>query len=146
MFMNRSTWIGCLAVVAGLAAGAARAADVPGDISAPDAHTAAKAGKLVLVDIRTPGEWRETGVPQGAKRIDMLDPQFESKLRAALSGKKDAQVAIICRTGNRSTHVQRWLRSQGYSSVLNVKEGMAGSGAGPGWIRRGLPVEACRNC
>jgi hypothetical protein len=27
--------------------------------------------------------------------------------------------------------------------VYNVKEGMAGSGAGPGWIKHGLPLEPC---
>jgi len=122
-------------------------ADEPGpDMRAPDAYEAAKAGKLMLVDIRTPEEWRETGVAQGITRINMLDPRFEGKLRAALRGDKAAPVALICRTGNRSTAVQKWLREQGYSSVYNIREGMAGSRAGPGWIARGLPMEPCRNC
>jgi len=29
---------------------------------------------------------------------------------------------------------------------VSVKEGMVGSSAGPGWIARGLPVEACKTC
>jgi rhodanese-related sulfurtransferase len=39
--------------------------------------------------------------------------------------------------------VQRYLQSQGFTQVYNVKEGMAGSGAGPGWLKRGLPVDKC---
>ncbi|MDP2809280.1 MAG: hypothetical protein Q8O34_03955 [Rhodocyclaceae bacterium] len=38
---------------------------------------------------------------------------------------------------------ERYLQSVGFTQVYNVKEGMAGSGAGPGWIKRGLPVETC---
>ena len=32
------------------------------------------------------------------------------------------------------------LAEAGFASVLNVPEGMLGSGAGPGWVKRGLPV------
>jgi rhodanese-related sulfurtransferase len=55
-------------------------------------------------------------------------------------------IGLICRTGNRTTQVQAWLARQGYTNVYNVKEGMAGSRAGPGWIARGLPLEPCRAC
>jgi len=124
----------------------ATAADPAAELSAPDAYAAVAAGKLTLIDIRTPAEWRATGVARGVRRIDMLDPQFEAKLRAAVLGDKSAPIGLICRTGNRTTHVQRWLRQQGYINVYNVKEGMAGSRAGPGWVARGLPLESCRAC
>jgi rhodanese-related sulfurtransferase len=129
-----------------LFAAAVQAADPAAELSAPDALAAMQAGKLTLVDIRTPEEWRETGVAKGVTRINMLDPQFEPKLRAVLHGDKAAPVAIICRTGNRTTMVQRWLRQQGYTKVYNVSEGMAGSRSGPGWIARRLPLDACRSC
>jgi rhodanese-related sulfurtransferase len=48
---------------------------------------------------------------------------------------------LICRTGNRTTQVQRYLEAQGFTQVFNVREGMAGSAAGPGWLRRGLPLQ-----
>ena len=54
--------------------------------------------------------------------------------------------ALICRTGNRTGQVQKFLQAQGFTNVLNVSEGMAGSGAGPGWARRGLPIEPCVQC
>jgi len=34
----------------------------------------------------------------------------------------------------------------GFSQVYNVKVGMKGSAAGPGWLKRGLPVDACGTC
>ena len=52
----------------------------------------------------------------------------------------------LCRAGNRTTHVQRMLREAGFTRVYNIKEGMTGSSAGPGWIARGLPVQACPRC
>jgi rhodanese-related sulfurtransferase len=42
--------------------------------------------------------------------------------------------------------VQRYLEAEGFTRVYNVKEGMAGSAAGPGWVKRGLPLENCRSC
>jgi len=37
-------------------------------------------------------------------------------------------------------------KAQGFMQVYNVKEGMVGSAAGPGWLKRGLPVERCAQC
>jgi rhodanese-related sulfurtransferase len=76
----------------------------------------------------------------------MTSRSFMDDLLAAVDGDKDAPIAIICRTGNRTTFTQRALMKQGFTNVFNVKEGMAGSGAGPGWLRRGLPVQACATC
>ena len=120
------------------------------DLGAAEALSANQAGKLTLIDIRTPGEWRETGVPVGARQINMVHPQgaegFVSQLLSEIKGDRNAPIALICRTGNRSTQVQRYLQSAGFTRVYNIKEGMAGSAAGIGWIKRGLPVENCTRC
>lgn len=117
------------------------------DMSAPDAAAAVAAGKITLIDIRTPPEWKETGVAKGAKLLNMLHPQgapgFTNALLEKVGGDRNAPIALICRTGNRTAQVQRYLQSQGFTNVYNVKEGMAGSGAGPGWLKRGLAVETC---
>jgi len=114
-------------------------------LSAPDALAQLKAGKLTLVDIRTPAEWQQTGVAQGAVRLDMQHPKgakgFMAELLRQTRGDKNAPVALICRTGNRSSQVQRYLEAEGFTRVFNVAEGMAGSAAGPGWLRRGLPLQ-----
>ena len=126
------------------AAGFARATP---DLAAPDAAAAVAAGKITLVDIRTPPEWKETGVAKGARRVNMLHPQgapgFVEQLLGEVKGDRNAPIALICRTGNRTTQVQRYLQSVGFTQVYNVKEGMAGSAAGPGWLKRGLPVVSC---
>jgi rhodanese-related sulfurtransferase len=123
------------------------AANAEPDLAAPDAAAAVAAGKITLIDIRTPPEWKETGVAKGAKLVNMLHPQgapgFTNALLDKVKGDKNAPIALICRTGNRTTQVQRYLQSQGFTQVYNVKEGMAGSGAGPGWLKRGLPVDTC---
>jgi rhodanese-related sulfurtransferase len=128
-----------------LAAPAARAEPL---LSAPEAFAAAKQGKLLLVDIRTPGEWRETGVAPGAGRVDYYRGArvvLESVLRM-VDGDRTRPIALICASGSRTTHAQRFLQAQGFTQVYNIREGMAGSAAGPGWLRRGLPVEPCAGC
>jgi rhodanese-related sulfurtransferase len=119
-------------------------------LAAPDAYAQAQAGQLTLIDIRRPDEWRQTGVAAGALRINMVHPQggsgFVRQVAAELDGDRDAPIGLICRTGNRTTHMQQVLREAGFTHVYNIKEGMVGSAAGPGWIARGLPVESCKNC
>lgn len=119
-------------------------------LTAPETLDKAQAHELTLIDIRTPMEWRQTGVAPLALRIDMQDPKgpegFADKVLAAVQGDKSAPIAIICRTGNRTGYMQQELMARGFTNVYNVSEGMAGSKAGPGWIRRGLPIESCKNC
>lgn len=135
MIARRSLLIG----IAALAAWPARA-DGPQAISAEDAHSRAKSGGLVLVDVRTPGEWRRTGVPEGALTISMQDPALGEKLQAATAGRRDTPVALICATGVRSGQVATAMARAGYTQVYSVAEGMHGSAAGAGWLRRGLPL------
>lgn len=119
-------------------------------LSAPDAYAQAQAGALTLVDIRRPDEWRQTGVARGALQINMVHPQgtpgFVQALARVTGGDKDAPIALICRTGNRTRYMQQELLKAGYTQVYNVDEGMAGSDAGPGWLARGLPLDACQRC
>ncbi len=120
------------------------------NIDAPEAYEAVKNGQLTLIDIRTPPEWRQTGVAPGAARINMIHPQgaagFLNEVLVKVGGDKTAPIALICRTGNRTTQVQRFLLGQGFTQVYNVSEGMAGSRAGPGWLARKLPVDSCTAC
>jgi len=115
------------------------------ELSAPDAQRLAAAGELTLIDIRTPEEWRQTGVARDAKLVNMVHPGgadgFVSEVLKQVDGDADAPIALICRTGNRTTQIQRLLVSRGFSQVYNITEGMVGSSVGPGWIKRGLPVD-----
>jgi rhodanese-related sulfurtransferase len=135
-------------VLCGALALAASVAHADHDMTAPEALAASTAGKVTLVDIRTPPEWRETGVAQGAGRVDFYRGPgvLVPAILHMVGGDKTAPIALICRTGNRTTQAQKYLRSVGFTQVHNVKEGMAGSAAGPGWLARGLPVQACSRC
>lgn len=120
------------------------------ELSAPDALQAVAERRMILIDVRTPMEWRETGIAAGAVRIDMNHPGgkqgFIDAVLRAVDGDQSAPIGLICRTGNRSGMVQRALLEAGFSDVINVSEGMAGSRAGPGWLARRLPVEPCPQC
>jgi rhodanese-related sulfurtransferase len=114
-------------------------------LGAQDAYALSQAGQLTLIDIRRPDEWKKTGVAQGALRINMAHPLgdegFIRQVSAEVGGDREAPIGLLCRAGNRAVHVQRMLHDAGFTQVYNVKEGMTGSSAGPGWIARGLPVE-----
>lgn len=144
-FMRRAVLVGAGMVAAAGGIGAMRwyniAADVSGDaLTAPQASAAVAAGQIVLVDIRRPDEWQHTGIPEGAVAIDMRSPDFVETLLARTKGRKDRPVALICARGVRSARMSARLADAGFTTVLDVPEGMLGSGAGPGWLRRGLPV------
>jgi rhodanese-related sulfurtransferase len=146
MFRTRSTLALLVSLSAALLTGPAHAQE----IGAPEAFEASRAGKIKLIDIRTPPEWKQTGVAQGATLINMIQPQgatgFLNEVLAKVGGDRTAPIALICRTGNRTTQVQKFLKAQGFTQVYNISEGMAGSSAGPGWLARKLPVEVCSSC
>jgi rhodanese-related sulfurtransferase len=122
----------------------------PGILSAPEAARLVSVGELVLIDVRSEKEWRETGIPKGALAISIHDPEgrdgFLAKVRAALGETSERPVATICAAGVRSDRTQTWLREAGYGPVLNVREGMLGrwrpfEPSQPGWLKRGLPTQ-----
>jgi rhodanese-related sulfurtransferase len=135
----------CLLALAGPAA-----AQGALELAAPEAHRRASAGEITLIDIRRPDEWRQTGVAKNATRINMLHPGgadgFVKAVLESVRGDRNAPIALICRTGNRTAQVQKFLSGQGFGNVYHVPEGMVGSKAGPGWISRGLPVDPCKTC
>ncbi len=111
-------------------------------MTAPQAHAAAISGNIVLVDIRTAGEWKETGIPVAAHAIDMYEgPQaFTAKLLKITGGDPTRRIALICRTGNRSATLQAHLTKAGFTDVVDVAEGVAGGRYGQGWLKHGLPT------
>ncbi|MEX0368285.1 MAG: rhodanese-like domain-containing protein [Ruegeria sp.] len=111
-----------------------------GTLSAPDVHAAALNGAVLLVDIRRPDEWERTGVGEGAVPLDMRRDDFTEALLGHTQGRNDAPVALICARGVRSRGLTQRLTKAGFSQIIDVPEGMLGSGAGPGWVKRGLPV------
>ena len=128
------------AVAAGFALNATPVQAGEATMTPPEAHMAAVAGDIILVDIRTPPEWAETGIGEGAIALDMTQKNFVDSLVKLRNAFPDKPIAVICRTGNRSGYVFDALNKQGFPGLVNVPEGMAGGRNGKGWIPRGLPT------
>ncbi len=111
-------------------------------MSVVDAHAAAKRGEILLLDIRTRYEWRQTGIGETALAVSMHEKDFLSRLRSLTGGDKSRPIALICAVGGRSSGLQRILSRIGYSQVIDVSEGMVGGANGKGWIKSGLPIKA----
>ncbi len=136
--MDRRSFLLSLATMAVI--GPARAQSALPSLSVREAHEAARAGKLVLVDIRTPDEWADTGVPDGAIRLDMTGSAFEVRLAALKLDHPGKPIALICRTGNRTSTLQKTLAARGWKELVDVRGGLLGNPRDKGWLAEGLPV------
>ena len=84
--------------------------------------------EMVIVDIRTPGEWSQTGIVKGAKTVMFFDERggydAEGFLKAMDElGGKDKEIGLICRTGARTAQVAGFMEQQGYN-VKNLSGGI----------------------
>ena len=117
---------------------------LPFSVSVREAHERAKSGASVLVDIRTPEEWADTGVAEGAIRLDMTTPGFEIRLAGIRAENPGKPIDLICRTANRTRQVQDALTKRGWRDLVNVRGGMLGNPTDKGWLDEKLPVLAGR--
>ena len=69
----------------------------------------------VLLDVRTPQEYREGRIPD-SKNI----PLQELDRITSVAGKKDVPLFVYCHSGARSAQAVRLLRQMGYVSVKNI--------------------------
>lgn len=127
------------AVLAAVLIGAIVQAREPAKMGVEAAREAVQAERMVLVDIRTPAEWRETGIPDVAVPLDMRQKGFVQSLLALREAHPDRALGLICAVGGRSAHVAGWLRQNGVEGVVDVSAGML---TREGWLARGLPVRA----
>lgn len=114
-------------------------ADAP-VLSAPVAFEKLSSGDLIVLDIRSLQEWKQSGVAKGAFPVSMHAADFPQRLQSILPNYDAKQVALICATGGRSAHITNILEKSGIEGVIDVSEGMFGNGVTPGWIARGLPI------
>ena len=114
-------------------AGPEAALPASGDIGAREAHAllAHPPAGLIILDVRTPGEFRE-GHLAGARNLDFFGPGFEREARAF---PEDAPVLLYCRSGRRSASAAEALSQAGHGRVLNLSGGLES------WKKAGLPLE-----
>ncbi|MDO8541694.1 MAG: rhodanese-like domain-containing protein [Opitutaceae bacterium] len=89
--------------------------------------------KAVLVDVREPAEWAETGVAAPAVLLPKSDFDGDQKQwKEFLARNADKQVLVYCRTGRRSGAVAEALAQKGVKAA-NV-------GGLKDWTDAGLPT------
>ncbi len=84
---------------------------------------------IPIVDIRTPGEWKETGLLKGSIPIMLFDEKgnydlkdFLEKLNKAVDTKQP--FALICRTGSRTKVLAPFLSQRLNYDVINITSGI----------------------
>jgi len=96
-----------------------------------DESAAKKDGKVVVLDVRTPDEYK-AGHIAGSTNIDFSAADFAAKV-AKLD--KDKTYVVHCQRGGRSTRSLETFQKLGFKSIVHLDGGMAG------WKEAKLPVE-----
>ena len=104
-----------MGVLTGCGAGAP---DPAVDVSVEEALRLWQNKEAILIDVRTPAEYRDGHIP-GVANIPL--DELEKRMGEV---PKDKKVVLICRTGNRSAQGTKLLRSKGFSNVYNSTGGM----------------------
>ncbi len=96
--------------------------------------------KIPIIDIRTPQEWKQTGILKGAIPIMFFDSKgkydlkkFLQELRIKVDTSKP--FAIICRTGHRTSIIAPFLSEKFGYTVYNLLGGMQRA------FKEHLPIE-----
>lgn len=125
--------------------GIAGAAGANALLSPHDALAEAETRQVMIIDIRNAPEWAWTGVARGAARASWWQVRgedgFLDDVLAIVGNDRSRAIALICARGVRSRAATAYLKSQGFTNVRDIGEGMLGSAAGPGWLKRKLPME-----
>lgn len=97
-----------------------------------------------LVDIRTEGEWRATGVIAGSRTLTFFDERGQANPAAWLDQARriappDKPLILVCRSGNRTREASRFLSEQaGYRTVYHLERGLSG------WVGEKRPLTPWR--
>lgn len=89
------------------------------DVSVDEALRLWQSKEAILIDVRTPGEYRDGHIP------DVVNIPLDELEKRMGEVPKDKKVVLICRTGNRSAEGTRLLRGKGFTNVFNSTGGMS---------------------
>ena len=94
-------------------------------------------GKAVLVDVREPAEWAESGVAAPAVLLPKSDFDGDQKLwKPFLEKNAGKQIILYCRSGRRSGTVAEALAARGHP--------VANAGGLKDWQASGLPTRPAK--
>jgi phage shock protein E len=99
------------------------------NVTPADAYNmVSKRDGLYLLDVRTPGEYRQARL-EGARLIPI--DQLVNRLPEL---PKDRPILVYCAVGSRSAQVVNYLARQGYPEVYNLYGGIYS------WAQKGFPI------
>ncbi|MFM8330547.1 MAG: rhodanese-like domain-containing protein [Candidatus Methylumidiphilus sp.] len=97
----------------------------------PDELQAMQAQGALVVDVRTPEEWRKTGLIPGSHGLTYFDATGGYDKAAWLRQLKpllkspDQPLVLVCRSGNRTQIVGKMLAEEaGYAKVYHLEKGI----------------------
>lgn len=88
----------------------------------------AKDDDVLLLDVRTPGEYQYDGHIEGSRLLPL-----SVMMQRIDEIPRDRKIVCVCRSGNRSQVACEQLSAAGYTDLYNLSTGMIG------WKRAGLP-------
>jgi rhodanese-related sulfurtransferase len=118
--MKKITILLALALVAG-ACGSTQVAEATGLVDSERAEELiGSADGLIVLDVRTPEEFAEGGLP-GAILIDINSPSFTSEVEQL-----DTTVPylVYCRSGNRSARAVEIMQDLGFGEIYELADGI----------------------
>ena len=112
-----------------------------------EAHDSYKDDKIIIVDVRTKKEWKETGIIPNSILLNMHNDSYEENknfvndLTAFLSKNLNESIAFICASGSRSEVVVNYFTEKGYKNLSHIPDGIVGKN-NDGWLFLGFPLKA----
>lgn len=86
---------------------------------------------IVVIDIRTPPEWKELGVVPTSEKIMFFSESGKYDVQSWLNNfskyvkDKNQPFVLVCRSGNRTGSVGNFLSDKlGYKNVFHLKDGI----------------------
>lgn len=132
----RSTWLPLLFFSASLFAEVS-------DVNPDQLQRMIAEQNTLVIDVRTPEEWRTTGTIPSSRTMMFYDqdgdsdPQqwLEQLMKIKIPGQR---VVLVCHSGGRSAKVAEFLDQEAQiSDVYNLEDGISS------WIEKGKPTQPC---
>lgn len=84
---------------------------------------------LKVIDIRTPAEWKETGIVKDSYTLMFFDEKGQYDVMKFIKSldrivKKDEKFALVCRTGSRTGMVSEFLAKDLGYNVIDLQGGL----------------------
>ena len=117
------------------------------NLSIKDALKAYEDDNLIVVDIRTEKEWKETGIIPNSILVSMHNNNYEEnsnfveQITTILDKHFKENIVFICASGARSEIVTNYFFKKGYQNVSHIPEGIIGKNK-DGWLFLCYPIKA----